>query len=213
MIAILDYESGNQTSVRRALDFLGVPALVTADHREIGKAGGLIFPGVGAAGQAMRQLRKTGLDLLLRDWAAAGRPLLGVCLGCQILLEHSEENDTETLGILRGRARRFDSALREEDGNPIAIPHMGWNAVELRRDCRLFAGVETGAEFYFVHSYYVEPAPEYVIGVSRHGREFCAFLGRDGLWAAQFHIEKSGRAGLTLLRNFWTYCRERGHAE
>lgn len=212
MIAILDYESGNQTSVRRALDFLGVPAAISADPEVIGRADGLIFPGVGAAGQAMRQLNSTGLAGLLKDWAEAGRPLLGICLGCQILLEHSEEHDINTLGVIKGRTRIFDPSLTEEDGGPISIPHMGWNGVTLKQDCRLFRGVPEGTEFYFVHSYYVEPAPEYVIGTTYYGTEFCSVLGRDGLWAAQFHVEKSGKAGLRLLKNFYDYCLERRHA-
>lgn len=212
MIAILDYEAGNQTSVRRALDFLGFPAEVSADPKVIEKAEGLIFPGVGAAGQAMRHLARTGLDGLLKDWAAAGRPLLGICLGCQILLEHSEENGIETLGVIKGRTRIFDKNLTEEDGGPISIPHMGWNAVDLKRDCPLFRGIPSGTEFYFVHSYYVEPDPELVIASTYYGREFCSVFGRDGLWAAQFHAEKSGPAGLRLLRNFYEYCRERAHA-
>lgn len=212
MIAILDYESGNQTSVRRALDFLGVPAVISADPETIRRADGLIFPGVGAAGQAMRHLAATGLDKLLKDWAAGGRPLLGICLGCQILLEHSEENNIGTLGVIKGRTRIFDPSLTEEDGSPISIPHMGWNSVALKRECRLFRGVPEGAEFYFVHSYYVEPAPEYVIGTTYYGMEFCSVFGRDGLWAAQFHVEKSGPAGLALLKNFYDYCLERRHA-
>jgi glutamine amidotransferase len=212
MLAILDYEAGNQTSVRRALDFLGIPATVSAAPKAIDAADGLIFPGVGAAGQAMNQLRRTGLDSFLKDWAASARPLLGICLGCQILLEHSEENDIETLGVIKGRTRLFNPALTEEDGNPISVPHMGWNGVSLKRPCRLFAGQPEGSEFYFVHSYYVEPAPEFVIGTTYYGMEFCSVFGRDGLWAAQFHVEKSGQAGLALLRNFYGYCLERRNA-
>ena len=212
MIAILDYEAGNQTSVRRALDFLGIPSQVTADRAVMDKADGLIFPGVGAAGQAMRHLRQTGLDTLLKEWAAAGRPLLGVCLGSQIMLEHSEENNMETLGLIPGKTRLFDPALTEEDGTPIAIPHMGWNSVRLERECRLFDGVDPQSEFYFVHSYYTEPAEEYVIGTTYYGARFCTVLGREGLWATQFHVEKSGKAGLKLLENFYKYCREQRHA-
>lgn len=206
MIAILDYEAGNQTSVRRTLDFLKIPAVVTAEAKTIEKADGLIFPGVGAAGQAMRHLERTGLDQLLRDWAAAGRPLLGVCLGSQIMLEYSEENDIRTLGLLPGRTRLFDPELTEEDGTPISIPHMGWNSLRLERDCPLFAGISPEAEFYFVHSYYTEPAPEYVIATTYYGKRFCTVLGREGLWATQFHVEKSGRSGLRVLKNYADYC-------
>ncbi len=208
MIGILDYGAGNQTSVSRALTAVDVPWVISADPARIDACSGLIFPGVGAAGQAMGHLRSTGLDACLRGWVAAGRPLLGVCLGCQILLESSEENATQTLGILPGQTRRFQPGLVEENGEAVRIPHMGWNGVSLRKPSRLFAGVPEDAEFYFVHSYYVQPAPELVIGTTRYGLEFCSVYGRDGLWAAQFHIEKSGRPGLRMLRNFYDYCCE-----
>jgi glutamine amidotransferase len=206
MIAILDYGAGNQTSVRRALDFIGIEAVVTDDRLMIEQSSGLIFPGVGAAGQAMRNLREHGLDVLLREWVAAKRPLLGVCLGSQILLEYSEENNTHTLGILPGRTRLFSSDLQEEDGRPVSIPHMGWNSVTLEQPCILFEGISPQTEFYFVHSYYTIPAPEYVLGVTFYGQKFCSVLGRDGLWATQFHLEKSGPAGLKILENFCRYC-------
>ena len=170
MLAILEYKAGNQTSVRRALEHLGIPCRITADPAELEQAQGIIFPGVGAAGQAMEALTSAGLDSVLRRAVAEGQPLLGICLGCQILLEHSEENDVRTLGI---------------------VP---------------------GAEFYFVHSYYVEPAPELVMATTVYGKEFCSVYGRDGLWAVQCHLEKSGRPGLTVLRNFYDYCDEVRHA-
>ncbi|MDR2826021.1 MAG: imidazole glycerol phosphate synthase subunit HisH [Deltaproteobacteria bacterium] len=206
MIAILDYGAGNQTSVRRALSFIGIEAVVTDDRALIAKASGLIFPGVGAAGQAMRRLNEAGLDVLLREWAADKRPLLGVCLGSQILLEYSEENDTPTLGIFPGKTRLFAEGLKEEDGRPISVPHMGWNSVTLKQPCVLFEGVAGNAEFYFVHSYYTSPAPEYVIATTHYGQDFCSVLGRDGFWATQFHVEKSGKAGLKVLENFCRYC-------
>lgn len=213
MLAILDYEAGNQTSVRRALSTLDIPASVTSDPDEISEAEGLIFPGVGAAGQAMNHIRLNGLDRLLKEWVAEGRPLLGVCLGSQIMLEHSEENDMDTLGLLPGTSLRFRTDLREENGDPISIPHMGWNSVHLQKECRLFDGIAPDAEFYFVHSYYTMPAPEYVLGTTYYGMEFCSVLGREGLWATQFHVEKSGKAGLRLLRNFYNYCMETSRAE
>jgi glutamine amidotransferase len=204
----LDYGAGNQTSVSRALRFIGLEAVVTAERAVIERASGLIFPGVGAAGQAMRNLRENGLDLLLCEWVERERPLLGVCLGSQILLEYSEENQTRTLGLLPGRVELLAADLKEEDGRPISIPHMGWNGVTLEKPCPLFAGVAPEAEFYFVHSYYTLPAPEYVIGSTFYGRKFCSVLGRTGLWATQFHLEKSGPAGLKLLENFCRYCGE-----
>lgn len=209
MLAILDYEAGNQTSVLRGLNSLGIAARITADPAELAAASGVIFPGVGAARQAMDLLTRTGLDQTLKELVANGKPLLGVCLGCQILLEHSEESDTTTLGLIRGRCLRFDERLRDEAGDPITIPHMGWNGCTLRKPCRLFAGIPAAAEFYFVHSYYAVPDPDLVIATTCHGTEFCSVYGKDAFWAVQFHPEKSGKAGLRLLSNFYAYCRER----
>lgn len=209
MLAILDYKAGNQTSVRRALDFLDIACAVTADPALIRSAQGIIFPGVGAAGQAMRHLRASGLDRVLREAAAAGQPLLGICLGCQILLETSEENATMTLGLAAGSCRRFTEDLREKNAEPIRIPHMGWNSLRRTRESRILHGVPHDAQFYFVHGYYVECAPEQHIAVTDYGLEFCSVFGRDGLWACQFHPEKSGRHGLRILRNFYDYCTAR----
>ena len=208
MLAILDYEAGNQTSVLRGLASQGIPAVITADPATLAAAAGVIFPGVGAARQAMDLLLRTGLDTVLRDIVAAGKPLLGVCLGCQILLERSEESDTQTLGLVPGTCVRFDPELTDEENEPIRIPHMGWNGYSLKPPCRLFNGIAPDAEFYFVHSYYTLPAPELAIATTRHGLDFCSVYGKDGFWAVQFHPEKSGKPGLTLLRNFYEYCLE-----
>jgi glutamine amidotransferase len=213
MLAILDYGAGNQTSVRRALEHLGIPCAVTADTAAVESAGGIVFPGVGAAGQAMAILRRTGLDRVLRRAADKGQPLLGVCLGCQILLEESEENNTKTLGVMPGICRRFEDRRIQEDGTPAPVPHMGWNSLRVRSAGPLLANIDPSAEFYFVHSYYVDTAPDLVLATTMYGREFCSVYGRDGLWAVQFHPEKSGRPGLALLRNFYAYCREAAHAQ
>lgn len=213
MLAILDYKAGNQTSVRRALEHLGIPCAITADPATLQGAQGIIFPGVGAAGQAMRELQSSGLDAVLRRAVDQGKPLLGICLGCQILLERSEESGARTLGIVPGICRRFEGNMLQEDGTPAPVPHMGWNSIRIQTPCPLLAGVEPSAEFYFVHSYYTEPDPGFVIATTIYGREFCSLYGRDGLWAAQFHPEKSGRPGLALLRNFYDYCLEARHAQ
>ncbi|WP_294445641.1 imidazole glycerol phosphate synthase subunit HisH [uncultured Mailhella sp.] len=207
MLAILDYKAGNQTSVLRALRALGIPAEITADPSVILAAEGVVFPGVGAAGQAMSQLVSTGMDKVLREVVAMHKPLLGICLGCQILLERSEENDTTALGIVPGECHRFRPEWRDGD-EPIRIPHMGWNTLNVVRPSELLEGVDSGSRFYFVHSYYTEPAPELVIATSHYGREFTAMYGRPGLWAVQFHPEKSGRPGLRILTNFYRYCQE-----
>lgn len=207
MLAILDYKAGNQTSVLRALRSLGISAEITADPSVILAAEGVIFPGVGAAGQAMNQLVSTGMDKVLREVVSMRKPLLGICLGCQILLDRSEENDTVALGIVPGVCRRFQPEWRD-GGEPIRIPHMGWNTLDVVRPSVLLEGVAPESRFYFVHSYYTEPAPELVIATSHYGREFTAMYGRPGLWAVQFHPEKSGRPGLRLLTNFYRYCQE-----
>lgn len=210
MLAILDYKAGNQTSVRRALQSLDIPAEITADAAVLRQAEGVIFPGVGAAGQAMGQLHSSGLDDVLRALAAEGKPLLGVCLGCQILLDRSEENNTPTLGILPGACRRFQPGWTD-GGRPIRIPHMGWNSLNRQQDSPLLDGIAPDAQFYFVHSYYPEPDRNLIIATTVYGAEYASLYGRPGLWAAQFHPEKSGAPGLRLLANFYAWCREASH--
>ena len=208
MLAILDYKAGNQTSVRRALEYLDIPCCIAATAEETRGARGLIFPGVGAARQAMDHLRDTGMDKVLADAVASGLPILGICLGCQILLEYSEENgNTPTLGYIPGGNRAFDPAWTDA-GEAIRIPHMGWNNVAADREHVLFRNIAPDAQFYFVHGYYPLPAEEYVIGRTDYGVNFCSVFGRPGLWAVQFHPEKSGRPGLALLKNFYGYCLE-----
>ena len=207
MLAILDYGAGNQTSVRRALEHLGVPCVVTSDPATAEAAQGIIFPGVGAAGQAMQALHASGLEGVLRRVTIRREPLLGICLGCQILLEYSEENDAMTLGLMPGHSVRFPDGMTQEDGTPAPVPHMGWNSLQLKKSSRLLEGVAPDAEFYFVHSYFVEPAPDLVIATTFYGQEFCSVYGRDGLWAVQCHLAKTGRPGLQVLRNFYDYCR------
>ncbi len=206
MLAIVDYEAGNQTSVQRALSYLGIESVITAKPDVLQKAEGIIFPGVGAAGQAMQHLQNIGMDKLLASLVLQQKPLLGICLGCQILLEHSEENSTKTLGLVNGECVQFPTDLCEEDGTAIRIPHMGWNSLNHKKECLLFEGVPSDAEFYFVHSYFVKPQADLIIATTHYGQEFCSVYGRDGLWAIQFHLEKSGAPGLKILQNFSNYC-------
>ncbi|ABB37133.1 imidazole glycerol phosphate synthase, glutamine amidotransferase subunit [Oleidesulfovibrio alaskensis G20] len=213
MLAILKYKAGNQTSVRRALNHIGIPNVITADPAEIAASEGIIFPGVGAAGQAMDELTAAGLDAVLKEQVEAGKPLLGICVGCQIMLDYSQENDTRTLGIIPGECHLFNPALEDETGAPIRVPHMGWNRVIPRKPCALFKGISDDAEFYFVHSYFPNPQPDYVIATTTYGKEFCSVHGGPGLWAVQFHPEKSGRPGLKLLSNFHAYCKEAANAQ
>ncbi|WP_243546055.1 imidazole glycerol phosphate synthase subunit HisH [Pseudodesulfovibrio tunisiensis] len=213
MLAIFDYKAGNQTSVKRALDHLGIPCEITNKPEKLDAAQGIIFPGVGAAGQAMDELTADGLDEVLKGLIWQKKPVLGICVGCQILLDYSEENDTAALEVIPGECRLFNPSWVDFEGNPIRVPHMGWNQVELKQECELFAGIAPDAEFYFVHSYYPAPKEDFVIGTTRYGIDFCAIHGRTGLWAVQFHPEKSGNPGLQLLKNFHEYCKEADNAE
>jgi imidazole glycerol-phosphate synthase subunit HisH len=197
VIVIIDYQAGNLTSVVRSLKALGVEGTVTQDPAVVAQASRVIFPGVGAAGKAMATLRELGLDQALCQILARRIPILGICLGAQIILEHSEENDADCLGLLPGRTR----ALPRGEG--LKIPHMGWNRVRFLNDHPVFKGLPAGAEYYFVHSYYPAPAESpLVLGVTDYGIEFPSAIGRSNLVATQFHPEKSGRFGLQILENF-----------
>jgi glutamine amidotransferase len=195
------------------LDHLGIENAITADPEVLSAAHGIIFPGVGAAGQAMGELTSGGLDEVLKALIWQEKPLLGICVGCQILLDYCEENDTSTLSVIPGECRLFNPAWTDEDGTPIRVPHMGWNSVALKQDCVLFKDIPANAEFYFVHSYHPAPHPEYIIGETTYGEKFCSIHGRTGLWAVQFHPEKSGTPGLHLLKNFHDYCLEVANAQ
>lgn len=208
MLGIVEYGAGNQTSVMRALKNLGIPALVTANAEELASCYGIIFPGVGSAGQAMANLRSSGLDQTLCNLVAWGKPLLGICLGCQIMLEESEEDKQQTLGLLPGRSIRFQAGMPDGIGGRTRIPHMGWNSLAVKKESPLLQGISENSEFYFVHSYHVLVPDDLIIATSSHGKEFCAIHGRNGLWGVQFHPEKSGRPGLQILRNFYAFCQE-----
>ncbi|MDR2461171.1 MAG: imidazole glycerol phosphate synthase subunit HisH [Deltaproteobacteria bacterium] len=204
-LAIIEYKAGNQTSVHRALAQLNIPAKVSDDFIVLQKAKGIIFPGVGAAGQAMEVLRFSGMDHIIIELINSGKPFLGICLGCQIMLDESEENNTNTLGVFRGKNVRFDSSRLDEDERPIRVPHIGWNRVETAYDFPLWEGIGQEDQFYFVHSYYPVPSRELVLGTTYHGGTFASVFGTDGVWAVQFHPEKSGKVGLRLLSNFYKY--------
>ncbi|SHN69629.1 imidazole glycerol phosphate synthase subunit HisH [Desulfovibrio litoralis] len=206
MLAIIDYNAGNQTSVRRALEHLKIPCKITNNPDELFNASGVIFPGVGAAGQAMDNLKSRGMDKAIQELIASNKPILGVCIGCQILLDKSAENETQTLGFVKGQCLRFSPDLKDENAQKIRIPHMGWNKLELKQKSPLFHNISPDAEFYFVHSYFVKPPQELVLATTFYGQEFCSVYGRKDLWAVQFHPEKSGRPGLQLLQNFYDYC-------
>ena len=201
MIGIVDYRAGNLTSVARALQYLGEDCRITDDPEVLSACSHIIFPGVGAAGEAMANLRQRQLDLWIKTWVADGVPVLGICLGTQVIFSASEENDTACLGIVPGTVKRFPQ-LSDQSG-PLKIPHMGWNQVHFTREHPVFRDIPAGAEFYFVHSYYPEPTEKnWVIGETKYGLTFCSAVARDNLVAVQFHPEKSGRPGLQILANF-----------
>ena len=198
MVVIVDYEAGNLASVQRACAEVGLDARICNDAQRIRSAERIVFPGVGAAGSAMRSLRASGIDTALADAFRAGTPILGICLGLQISLARSEENDTETLGLVDGTVRRF--ALRDPE---LKVPHMGWNAVRVVRPHPVLDSIEDGDEFYFVHAYRPVPAnSQDVVAESTYAGPFCSALARGSLVATQFHPEKSGRVGLRLLERF-----------
>ncbi len=206
MIAIIDYNAGNLASVARAVSHLGFACAVTHDIGDVLRAERIIFPGVGAAGAAMASLRQSGLDAALRDVFAAGRPLLGICLGTQVIMAYSEENETTCLGILAGSVRRFPTFVEDGTGERLKIPHMGWNRLQIRQAHPLLAGVGPEDEFYFVHSYYPQPDDSaFVLATTEYGIGFASVVGCRNLAATQFHLEKSGRAGLRMLHNFCTW--------
>lgn len=198
MITIIDYNAGNIRSVERACSEVGVQAIVTSDPADIAGAERVIFPGVGAAPSAMDYLEEKGLDTALVNAFNKGVPILGICLGAQIILDSSEEGDRKCLGLVSGKTVRF----RLKD-RLLKIPHMGWNEVTVVQPHPLLDGIREGDEFYFVHSFYPQPADRKdVYAVSNYGGEFCAALGSRNLFAMQFHPEKSGRLGLQVLERF-----------
>jgi imidazole glycerol-phosphate synthase subunit HisH len=198
MITIVDYNGGNLRSVKRACDAVGIDSAFTQDPELVAHADKLIFPGVGHARSAMETLVQTGLRDAVLHAARRGIPVLGICVGAQLMLDGSEEGPTAGLGLIPGMTRKLspgDAALK--------IPHIGWNAVEVARAHPLLAGLSPGDELYFVHSYYLAPSDAgHVHARSDYGGPFCCAIGRDNLFATQFHPEKSGRLGLDLLRRF-----------
>jgi glutamine amidotransferase len=202
MIGIVDYRAGNLTSVARALRYLDEPCEISNDPDILSLASHIIFPGVGAAGDAMANLREKHLDQWIPEWVRQGKPLLGICLGTQVIFDYSEENQTKCLGIIPGTVKRFPMDM-QHDGMYLKVPHMGWNHVAFQKDHPVFRDLPDKSEFYFVHSYYPAPADDrLVVGWTDYGQNFCAAVARGNLVAVQFHPEKSGRPGLQILANF-----------
>ena len=200
-IAVVDYGMGNRRSVQKALQHVGAAAEITADHKALQHADGIVVPGVGAFPKGIENLRAAGLDQLIRERATSGTPILGICLGMQLLFdESSEDGPHRGLGVLPGRVVRLPATVK--------VPHMGWNQLRVEaRPSPLLDGIASGAYVYFVHSYHcVSSDPALVAASASYGTEIAAVAGAGNVWATQFHPEKSGTVGERMLRNFarWT---------
>lgn len=201
-IGVVDYGMGNRRSVQKALEHVGAAVVLTPDPARLRECDGLVVPGVGAFPKAMRNLRELGLAELIRARAAGGTPLLGICLGMQLLFESSEELEpTDGLGLIAGEVTRID-------GGGLRIPHIGWNEVAFECSSTLTAELpRRGCPFYHVHSLAARPAdPGDVIGTTEYGERFATIVGRGSVWGVQFHPEKSSLHGLTMLRSFVRVC-------
>ena len=200
-IAVVDYGMGNRRSVEKALEHVGARATIASDHATLRAADGLVLPGVGSFPLAMRNMRELGLDEPLRERVAAGVPLLGVCLGMQLLFERSSEHDgAEGLALIDGDVRELDAQGRK-------LPHIGWNEVSFTRSSPLLDGLPARCAFYHVHSYAAAPAhAQDVLGSAEYGERFASAVERAQLYGVQFHPEKSSAAGLRLLANFTRIC-------
>jgi glutamine amidotransferase len=205
-IAVVDYGMGNLRSVVNALQVVAEPqdqVLLTSDPQQVLAADRVVFPGQGAAGDCMRAIDECGLREAIVT-AATERPFLGICMGMQVLIEHSEENQgTECLGIFKGRVKYFGDGHKDQSGVKLKVPHMGWNRVTQTQSHPLWHSIDDGSRFYFVHSYYLEAEdPQLVAGTTEYGFSFTSVVARDSLFALQCHPEKSADSGLQLLRNF-----------
>ena len=204
MIGIIDYNAGNITSVERALKSLGIDFLLSKKTSELESCSKLIFPGVGDAAYAMTQLKESGFDKFIKEKTEAGTPLLGICLGSQIIFDWSEEGDTKCLGLVKGKIRYFDSIKPGLSKEGFKIPQIGWNNLtEKNGGSPILKGVKDNADFYFVHSYVICPEDASVIKAScDYGIEVPSVIQSGNIFACQFHPEKSGEEGLKILKNF-----------
>lgn len=204
MVGIIDYNAGNITSVERALKSLGIEYILSKSPADLEKCDKLIFPGVGDAAYAMKELEQTGFDNFIKEKTAAKIPLLGICLGSQIIFEFSQEGNTNCLGLIKGSINHFysiDSSLKDSE---LKVPHMGWNNLEFKNgDCPILKGISAESDFYFVHSYVICPQDDSVIkACADYGIKVPAVIQKDNIFACQFHPEKSGKVGLQILKNF-----------
>jgi len=195
MITIIDYGLGNLTSVANALKKLSIPCQISDRSKDISTASALILPGVGAAGEGMKNLKAKGLDKIIIAQASAGKPLLGICLGMQLLFTESDEGNTPCLNLIKGKVKKFQTNLK--------VPQIGWNQVSTSSKSQLLKDIDNESYFYFVHSYYCDPTDKTITtGTTEYDQIFCTVLETDNIFGVQFHPEKSGEAGLQLLQNF-----------
>lgn len=196
MIAIIDYGAGNLFSVKNALDYLHIETMITANPADLDAADGLILPGVGAFRDAMTMLNNSGFTEAIKQQTAAGKPLLGICLGMQMLFEKGYEfGETDGLGLIPGCVQLID-------GGGLKIPHMGWNDLTVLHDCALSEGVQDGDYVYFVHSYRAETSDDYISCYTTYNEKIPGLVFHNNIYGAQFHPEKSGQVGMTILKNF-----------
>ena len=199
MIAIIDYGVGNLFSLRSSLNKIGADTVVTADPAVISKADKLILPGVGAFADAAKKLRDSGLDQVIKAEAAAGKPIMGICLGMQMLFEKSYEyGEHEGLGLLKGSVVPMEGSIPAN----LKIPHIGWNALKFEKDSKLFKYIKEGDCVYFVHSFYASGCEDSLIATAEYGKDLTAAVAKDNVMGCQFHPEKSGDVGLNILRAF-----------
>jgi len=197
MIAIIDYGVGNLGSVEKAFQYIGYKAEVTSDKNTVLGADAIVLPGVGAYADAIRNLEKVGMIDVVKRAVAEDRPFLGICLGLQLLFDHSEEGDVKGLGLFKGKVKQFPLDMN------LKVPHMGWNSLKTDKDCRLFYGLDETPYVYFVHSYYLDAEDNDIVAArTEYGIEFHSAVNRGNVFATQFHPEKSGETGLKILRNF-----------
>ena len=202
MIAVVDYGMGNLRSVQKGLERVGFEAEVTRDPGRIADARGVVLPGVGAFHSCMENLERFGLVDVIRDVVRRKRPFLGICLGLQLLFDESEEfGSPDGLGLVPGKVLGFCAA------DDLKVPHMGWNAIEIRKPTRFLEGIDDASQVYFVHSFYAAPADESMVAtVTSHGTPFVSSIATDHLFACQFHPEKSQAIGLRILENFGRFA-------
>ena len=199
MVAIVDYGVGNLFSLQSSFAAIGAEVVVTADPDVLWASDRVVLPGVGAFGDAAEKLRQTGLDAVLKELAAAGKPLLGICLGMQLLFDKSfEYGEHDGLGLIPGIVRSMEGVVPAD----YKIPHIGWNALRFTRENPLFSRISQGDCVYFVHSFFADECGDAVIATAEYGAELTAAVARDNVWGCQFHPEKSGTVGLNILRAF-----------